>query len=83
MLQKSLSKKLLTSVLSVYFLLTFVVNCLSFSLELLFFFYFKSPSDLKTASQNRPNTYASPSILQLEKYRFTFQNIPMALESRW
>ena len=24
------------------------------------FFYFKSPSDLNTASQNRPNTYGPP-----------------------
>ena len=41
------------------FLLTFEGNCVNFSLEL-HFFYFKSPSDLKTASQNRPNTYDPP-----------------------
>ena len=43
------------------FLLTFEGNCVNFPLELNFF-YFKSSSDLKTASQNRPNTYGPPCI---------------------
>ena len=41
------------------FLLIVEGNCVNFSLEL-FIFYSKSPSDLKTASQNRPNTYGPP-----------------------
>jgi hypothetical protein len=36
---------------------------MNLSLEL-FLFYFKSPSDLKTASHNRPNTYGSPCSLK-------------------
>ena len=45
-----------------YVLLTFEGNCMNFSL--FFFNHFKSPSDLKTALQNRPNTYASPCTFQ-------------------
>ena len=41
------------------FLLTFKGICMNFLLELNFF-YFKSPSDLSTASQNRSDTYGSP-----------------------
>jgi hypothetical protein len=37
---------------------------MNFSLELFIFFYFKSPSDVKTASQNRSNTYGSPCSLK-------------------
>ena len=42
-----------------YTLLTFKGICMNFFTGIEFF-YFKSPSDLSTASQNRSDTYGSP-----------------------
>ena len=57
-------------------LLTFKGNCMNFSLELLLC-YFKSPSDLKTASQNRSDPFGSPCMYS---FYIVFEN---SIKYKW